>query len=106
LDGASASINLAIAHLPHLLSDPSDFLLVLFVLHRWTASASSYSLLLMPLMTMTLGALILDEQITPSLIWGGISCNRGVYVGVFFSSRPAFASGPASGSSSRPNLPD
>ncbi len=60
------------------------FLLVLYVLHRWTASASSFALLLSPVMTVILGAWVLDEPVTPGLLWGGLLVVAGVYVGVFF----------------------
>ena len=70
-----------------LLGSVALFLLVLFVLHRWTASASAYSLLLMPIMTIVLGVVLLDEPVTPSLLAGAALVVLGVYVGVFV--RPA-----------------
>jgi drug/metabolite transporter (DMT)-like permease len=61
------------------------FVLVLFVLHRWTASAAAYALLLMPLMTFLVAALVLHEPLTPSLLGGAALVLAGVYVGAFLS---------------------
>ena len=72
-----------------LLGSIALFLLVLFVLHRWTASAAAYALLLMPIMTIALGVVILNEPATPSLLAGALLVVVGVFVGVFM--RPARA---------------
>lgn len=57
------------------------FLLYLFVLRRWTASATSYVLLLAPLAAALLGLLVLGETVSPALLIGGVLAIAGVYVG-------------------------
>ena len=57
------------------------FLLVLFVVQRWTASATSYVFVLMPVIAVALGALIADETMTATTIAGGVVVCAGVYVG-------------------------
>ncbi len=59
------------------------FMLFLFVIERWTASATSYVLLLMPLVTVLAAAVFLGEQIRPAAIAGGALVIAGVYVGTF-----------------------
>ena len=46
------------------------FYLALFVIGRWTASASAYVLTLMPVVAVALGALLADEPITPEVVGG------------------------------------
>jgi drug/metabolite transporter (DMT)-like permease len=81
------------------------FMLFLIVIERWTASATSYALLLMPLVTVVASALLRGEQITTGLIGGGALVLVGVYLGAFAPSlavplpgllrrRPADAPGP------------
>ncbi len=57
------------------------FALYLFVLARWTVSASSYMAALMPVVAMLGGALILDEAITLNGVIGGAVVIAAVYVG-------------------------
>jgi drug/metabolite transporter (DMT)-like permease len=57
------------------------FVLVLFVLGRWTASATSYAFLLFPMVAIVLGALLLGEPIQPSFLVGGLVVVAGVYLG-------------------------
>lgn len=57
------------------------FLLVLFVVQRWTASASSYVFVLMPVVAVALGALVADEAIAMTTIIGGAIVCVGVYIG-------------------------
>jgi drug/metabolite transporter (DMT)-like permease len=57
------------------------FLLVLFVVQRWTASATSYVFVLMPVIAVALGALVADEAIAATTIIGGAIVCAGVYVG-------------------------
>jgi drug/metabolite transporter (DMT)-like permease len=57
------------------------FLLVLVVVQRWTASATSYVFVLMPVVAVALGALVADEPITVTTIVGGAVVCAGVYVG-------------------------
>lgn len=53
----------------------------LAMLRRWTASASSYALVAMPLVAIALGAVLRGEVITPILVVGGMLVAVGVYVG-------------------------
>ena len=57
------------------------FSLVLFVVQRWTASATSYVFVAMPIVAVALGALIADERITLTTVLGGAIVCAGVYVG-------------------------
>lgn len=57
------------------------FVLFLFIIGRWTASASVYVLTLMPVVAVSLGALLLDEAVTFSLIAGGAIVLAAVYIG-------------------------
>jgi drug/metabolite transporter (DMT)-like permease len=59
------------------------FVLVLYVLERWSASATSYTFLLTPLVTIVLGAMVLGEQVRPTFVIGGVLVLAGVYVGAF-----------------------
>jgi drug/metabolite transporter (DMT)-like permease len=63
------------------------FLLYLFVLGRWTASASSYILLLAPLAAGVVGYLILGEPVSLALVAGGALVLAGVYVGAIAGKR-------------------
>jgi drug/metabolite transporter (DMT)-like permease len=65
------------------------FVLVLYVIARWTASASVYVLTLMPVVAVTLGAVMLDEPVTVGVIGGGAVVLVAVYIGAL--SRPANA---------------
>lgn len=59
------------------------FGLFLLVIERWTASATSYSLLAMPLVTVPAAAVIRNESITLTLLAGAALVLVGVYVGAF-----------------------
>lgn len=63
------------------------FLAFLFVLRRWTASATSYVLLLMPLWTVTVGALALGEAVSSTFILGAVLILGGTYIGAFLRPR-------------------
>jgi drug/metabolite transporter (DMT)-like permease len=60
-----------------------NFSLTLFVLSRWSATVASYGFLLSPLVTIILGALLLDETVQPAFLLGGGLVLAGVYVGAF-----------------------
>ena len=66
------------------------FLLVLYVLARWTASATSYAFLLFPLVAIVLGAALLDEPVQPLFLVGGAIVVAGVYVGAVYRPRVPF----------------
>ncbi|MGH2805730.1 MAG: DMT family transporter [Actinomycetota bacterium] len=63
------------------------FVLFLYVIGRWTASASVYALTLMPVVAVTLGALLLDEAVTLYVVAGGAIVLAAVYIGAL--SQPA-----------------
>lgn len=60
---------------------PGLFILFVFVLQRWTASAASYQFVLIPLVALVLGAVLLGEQVTISVAIGAPLVVAGVYVG-------------------------
>lgn len=57
------------------------FVLVLVVVQRWTASATAYVFVLMPIVAVLAGALIADEEITFTTLAGGAVVCAGVYLG-------------------------
>jgi drug/metabolite transporter (DMT)-like permease len=63
------------------------FVLVLYVLARWTASATSYAFLLFPLVAIVLGAALLNEPVQPSFLAGGVIVLVGVYIGAVYRPR-------------------
>jgi drug/metabolite transporter (DMT)-like permease len=65
------------------------FVLVLFILARWTASATSYAFLLFPLVAVVLGAALLQEPVQPSFVMGGAVVLLGVYVGAVYRPKAA-----------------
>jgi len=65
------------------------FILALYILARWTASATSYAFLLFPLVAVVLGALMLDEPVQPTFLVGGAIVLAGVYIGAVHRPRGA-----------------
>lgn len=59
------------------------FSLMTFVIKRWSASASAYGLVLMPLETVALSAWLTGEKLNSGLLLGGASVLLGVWIGVF-----------------------
>ena len=57
------------------------FVLVLYVLARWTASATSYAFLLFPLVAIVFGGILLGEPVQPTFLLGGAIVVAGVYLG-------------------------
>lgn len=57
------------------------FYLALFVIGRWTASASAYVLTVIPVVAVGLGALLADEPITLEVVGGAALVLLAVYVG-------------------------
>jgi drug/metabolite transporter (DMT)-like permease len=57
------------------------FVFVLFILARWSASATSYAFLLFPMVAIVFGAILLGEPIQASFVIGGAIVLAGVYVG-------------------------
>jgi drug/metabolite transporter (DMT)-like permease len=65
------------------------FILALYILARWTASATSYAFLLFPLVAVVLGALMLNEPVQPTFLIGGAIVLAGVYIGAIHRPRRA-----------------
>lgn len=63
------------------------FLLFLFVLGRWTASGTSYSFVLIPLVTIVLASWLAKEQITWQFMLGGTLVVLGVWIGALLPSK-------------------
>lgn len=59
------------------------FVLVLLVVRRWTASASSYMFVLFPIATLALGAWLADERVTAQAVTGGVLVMLGAWLGAF-----------------------
>jgi drug/metabolite transporter (DMT)-like permease len=72
----------AVAYLA-LVGSVGVFSLFLYVISRWTASATSYVMLLMPLVAVAASAVLANESITPAFLLGGAIVLAGVYVGAF-----------------------
>jgi drug/metabolite transporter (DMT)-like permease len=62
------------------------FQLFLYVVRRWTASATVYAVTAMPVVAVVLGAVMLNQPITPAVLVGGSVVILAVYVGAI--SRP------------------
>lgn len=65
------------------------FALYLFAIRGWTASAVSYSTLLMPLVAVVAASILTGERFSPSFLVGGLLILAGVYVGAFHRRAPA-----------------
>lgn len=72
------------------------FGLYVFALRRWTASAVSYTTLLMPLVTIPVAAVLFAETVSISFAAGGAIALAGVYVGAFLRFGPRRVTPPAS----------
>jgi drug/metabolite transporter (DMT)-like permease len=57
------------------------FVLTLYVIQHWTASASSYVFVLMPIVTITVGAWLTQESITAPFLLGAAFVLSGAYFG-------------------------
>ena len=62
-------------------ASPFLFMLVVYVIQRWTATGASYQFVLFPIVSVIGGALLLDEDVTSSLLLGAPLVLLGVYVG-------------------------
>ena len=63
------------------------FVLYVYVVHRWTASAASYQFVLFPVVAAVVGAIVADEALDISVAIGGVLVVAGTYVGAL--ARPA-----------------
>jgi probable blue pigment (indigoidine) exporter len=75
------------------------FYLVLFVIQRWTASATAYSLTLMPVVAVAVGAVLAHEAISVEVAIGAVLVLLAVYVGAL--RQPSRSRGPRTGASVR-----
>lgn len=64
-----------------LLGSITTFVLAIYVLSRWTASAASYQLVLIPVVTVISASLLAGETVTGAFLFGGFLVFLGVYVG-------------------------
>lgn len=69
------------------------FYLYLYVLQRWTASATSYSFLLFPVATILIASWLADEVISPRFLVGGVFVLVGVWLGAFAPAKRAVTAG-------------
>ncbi len=63
------------------------FLLLVFVLHHWSASRAAYVMVLIPFVTVVLSAWLDDEPMGAGLVLGGLLVLTGVYIGALRPSR-------------------
>lgn len=63
------------------------FYLMVYLVQHWTATASSYVVVLTPFVTVPLGALLAGEEVTVGLLLGGVLVVAAVFVGAI-SDRP------------------
>jgi drug/metabolite transporter (DMT)-like permease len=82
----SPSVWAAVVYLA--VASPFLFMLVVYVIRRWTATAASYQFVLFPIVSVIGGALLLDESITASLLLGAPLVLAGVYLGALAAARP------------------
>jgi drug/metabolite transporter (DMT)-like permease len=75
----SPSVWAAIVYLA--VASPFLFMLVVYVIQRWTATGASYQFVLFPIVSVIGGALLLGEEVTPSLLLGAPFVLAGVYIG-------------------------
>jgi drug/metabolite transporter (DMT)-like permease len=64
-----------------LLGSVGLFQLFLYVVRRWSASATVYAITAMPVVAVALGVLLLDQPVTASVALGGLLVMIAVYVG-------------------------
>lgn len=64
-----------------LLGSIGTFVLALYVLSHWTASATSYQLVLLPIVTVLFASWLAHETVTGAFLVGGMLVLAGVYVG-------------------------
>lgn len=61
------------------------FVLYLYVPKRWTASATAYSFVLFPFVTVAAAAWLAGEGVLSVFLWAGVLVLEGVYVGAITS---------------------
>lgn len=65
-----------------LLGSTTAFVLFLFLLKHWSATAVAYQFVLFPLVAVTVSALLEGTVVSPSFVLGGLVVLAGVYMGV------------------------
>ena len=65
------------------------FVLMVWILSRWTATATSYIGVLTPLVTVAAASILAGENPTPMFLLGGLFVLSGVYVGALSSQKSA-----------------
>jgi drug/metabolite transporter (DMT)-like permease len=75
------------------------FGLYVFLLGRWTASATSYILLLLPIPALVYSAVLTQDPLTPAMLIGGAIVLLGVYIGAFATARSPVPTEDPAGSS-------
>ena len=69
------------------IASPFLFMLVVYVIRRWNASAASYQFVLFPIVSVIGGALLLSEPVTWNLVLGAPLVLLGVYLGALSTAR-------------------
>jgi drug/metabolite transporter (DMT)-like permease len=83
----SPSVRAAILYLA--IASPFLFMLIVYVIQRWTATGASYQFVLFPIVSVIGGALLLGEDVTSSLLLGAPLVLAGVYIGALSGSEPS-----------------
>jgi drug/metabolite transporter (DMT)-like permease len=69
------------------IASPFLFMLIVYVIRRWTATGASYQFVLFPIVSVIGGALLLEEDVTSSLVLGAPLVLVGVYIGALAGGR-------------------
>ena len=81
------------------------FVLVLLIVRRWTASASSYMFVLFPVATLALGAWLADEPVTVQAVIGAALVMLGVWFGALSPGARAAAAPPVPAAAAATRVP-
>ena len=63
------------------IASPFLFMLIVYVIRRWTATGASFQFVLFPIVSVIGGAILLNEEVTSSLLLGAPLVLAGVYIG-------------------------
>src|SRR5204862_7905217 len=64
------------------------FIGIVFIVLRWTASASAYVTVLFPVVTVAVGAILASERVSLQFVAGAVLVMLGTYVGAFVAAAP------------------
>lgn len=83
------------------------FILFVWLIRRWSASAASYTTVLFPIVTIVVASALIGEPITPRLLAGTLVVGAGVYLGALsgHARAPSGAATASQASSSSGSLP-